>query len=57
MGKVKTKQLLKKIEAKSGVKFAVILLTHNDEGKSINESDLQPRARQNIIFNMGYFIL
>lgn len=34
----------------------MILLTDDDEGRAKGVADLQPRARQNVIFEMGYFI-
>ena len=38
------------------VRFAVVLLTPDDEGRIRGEeSDLKPRARQNVIFELGYF--
>ena len=38
------------------VGFAVVLLTPDDEGRLKGEdSDLRPRARQNVIFELGYF--
>ena len=40
----------------SDVNFAIILLTADDEGRSIKESDFKVRARQNVVFEMGYFI-
>lgn len=36
--------------------FAIILLTADDEGKSKRETDYKTRARQNVVFEMGYFI-
>ena len=36
--------------------FAIILLTYDDVGKAITETNLRARARQNVIFEMGYFI-
>lgn len=40
-----------------GAGFAVVLFTPDDEGSLANgTSGLQPRARQNVIFELGYFI-
>jgi len=50
------KTIIEKIEANSDVKFAIILLTDDDLGKAKNVTELNPRARQNVIFEMGYFI-
>lgn len=36
--------------------FAIVLLTPDDEGKSIKDTVLQKRARQNVILELGYFI-
>lgn len=33
--------------------FAIILYTKCDEGKAVEESDLKPRARQNVVFEHG----
>jgi predicted nucleotide-binding protein len=35
---------------------AIILMTADDEGKSKKEIDTKPRARQNVIFEAGYFM-
>jgi len=48
--------IIEKFEDYSGVDFAVALWTADDEGKSKMESDLTDRARQNVIFETGYFI-
>jgi predicted nucleotide-binding protein len=46
-----------KLEAFSGVGFAVILLTPDDVGGLGSEPDkLKPRARQNVILELGYFL-
>lgn len=34
---------------------AIILLTPDDEARVIGTEDLRPRARQNVIFELGYF--
>jgi len=49
--------LIQKLEAnaqKTG--FAVVLLTADDEGKAKRDSDYRPRARQNVVFELGFFI-
>lgn len=48
--------IIEKIEANSDVGFAVILLTPDDLGKAKGEDELQFRARQNVILELGYFI-
>jgi predicted nucleotide-binding protein len=37
----------------SDVAFAIVLYTRCDEGKAVEESDLKPRARQNVVFEHG----
>ena len=48
--------IIEKLEHNSDVKFAVVLLTPDDLGKSVRGTELRPRARQNVIFELGYFI-
>ncbi|QBZ98493.1 TIR domain-containing protein [Flavobacterium sangjuense] len=51
------KTIIEKFEKNSSdVNFAIILLTADDEGKAKNETDFKTRARQNVVFEMGYFI-
>lgn len=40
----------------SEVGFAVILLTADDRGGAMTSDQLQPRARQNVVFELGYFV-
>ncbi len=48
--------IIEKFEQHSNdVNFAIILLTADDEGKAKKEKGYKPRARQNVIFEMGYF--
>lgn len=47
--------IIEKIEAHSDVGFAVILLTPDDIG-SVKDGELQPRARQNVLLELGYFV-
>ncbi|MCI4056941.1 nucleotide-binding protein [Bacillus cereus] len=53
--------IIEKFEAHSDVKYAFVLLTPDDIGCSVNDKD-QPvedykfRARQNVIFELGFFI-
>lgn len=37
----------------SDVAFAIVLYTRCDEGKAVEESNLKPRARQNVVFEHG----
>ncbi len=50
------KTIIEKFEKHSDVGFAIILLTDDDFGKAKSEDNLNPRARQNVILEMGYFI-
>jgi predicted nucleotide-binding protein len=43
-------------EESEGVGFAVVLMTPDDVGKARDASDLNPRARQNVVFELGFFI-
>jgi predicted nucleotide-binding protein len=47
--------IIEKFEAHADVGFAVILLTPDDEGRAKGK-ELQARARQNVILELGYFI-
>lgn len=48
--------IIEKIEANSNVGFAIVLYTPCDFGRSSNIQEEQPRARQNVIFEHGYFV-
>ncbi|PWK15970.1 TIR domain-containing protein [Tumebacillus permanentifrigoris] len=54
--------VIEKIEEHSEVGFAIILITPDDVGtlqeefKTIGVTSLKPRARQNVILELGYFI-
>ena len=53
----KGRTTIEKLESYANVGFAVILLTPDDIGASKGEEDkLQPRARQNVILELGYFL-
>jgi len=47
---------IEKFEAHSDVAFAVVLLTPDDMGGLASAEQLNPRARQNVILELGYFI-
>lgn len=47
--------IIEKIEAHGDVGYAVVLLTPDDVGGA-NGAQTQPRARQNVILELGYFI-
>jgi len=49
--------IIEKIEQYSDVSFAVVLVTPDDEGRAQGSiGELQPRARQNVIMELGYFV-
>ena len=49
--------VIEKFEENSkNVGFAVVLFTLDDKGRSVKEDDLKPRARQNVVFELGYFV-
>ncbi|NIE82528.1 MULTISPECIES: nucleotide-binding protein [unclassified Burkholderia] len=47
--------IIEKFEAHGDVGFAVVLLTPDDEGRAMG-GELQLRARQNVVLELGYFI-
>lgn len=50
------KTIIEKFEKHSNVGFAVVLLTLDDFGGSVQDADTQnPRARQNVVLELGYF--
>lgn len=48
--------VIEKVEANADVSFAVVLLTPDDLGRGVKDTDLEPRARQNVLLELGYFI-
>ena len=54
----KGRTIIEKFEDYAGVGFAVILLTSDDVGKLNDDgaSELKPRARQNVILELGFFL-
>jgi len=49
--------VIEKVEGHSDMGFAVVLLTPDDVGApKATPNDLKPRARQNVIFELGYFV-
>jgi len=52
------KTIIEKFESYSDVGFALVLLTGDDQGsaKGMVPEQLKPRARQNVVFELGYFI-
>lgn len=52
------KTIIEKFETHSDVKFAIVLLSPDDKGCLIKDNfkNAKPRARQNVILELGYFI-
>jgi predicted nucleotide-binding protein len=51
------RHLLTKFRDESeGAGFAVVLMTPDDEGGLAGGADCRPRARQNVVFELGFFI-
>lgn len=49
--------LIEKLEAHADVSFAVVILTGDDSGgPSGHPESAQPRGRQNVVFELGYFV-
>jgi predicted nucleotide-binding protein len=48
--------LTKFIDEADLVGFAVVIMTDDDAGKEKSSKELQPRARQNVVFELGYLI-
>ncbi len=51
----KGRTLIEKFEANSDVGFAVVILTADDTG-GVHNGEQRPRARQNVLLELGYFI-
>jgi len=52
----KGRTIITKFREEADVGFAVVLMTPDDVGKAKDASDLNPRARQNVVFELGFFI-
>ena len=50
------RSVIEKVEANAEVGFAVVLLTPDDLGRAKSADDLEPRARQNVLLELGYFL-
>lgn len=50
------KTIIDKIKENSDVGCAIVLMTADDLGKAKEEENLKPRARQNVVFEAGYFL-
>lgn len=47
--------IIEKVELHGDVQFAIVILTPDDEGRA-KGGVLQPRARQNVVLELGYFL-
>jgi len=52
----RSQTIIEKIESYSDVGFSIILYTPCDIGGSASSEETQPRARQNVVFEHGYFV-
>jgi predicted nucleotide-binding protein len=43
-------------EEAADIRFAIVLMTPDDHGAQASEPNLRPRARQNVVFELGFFI-
>jgi predicted nucleotide-binding protein len=50
------KTIIEKFEKYSSTRYAIVLFTPDDLGRSAKEGELKPRARQNVVLELGYFI-
>lgn len=50
------KTIIEKLEQHASVVYAVVLLTPDDVGRSVKDTELKPRARQNVVLEFGYFL-
>ena len=48
--------IIEKIENNSETNAAICLFTADDDGKAANSSEVNKRARQNVVFEAGFFI-
>lgn len=52
----KGKTIVEKLEHYGNVGYAIVLLTPCDLGKAYGDAEFRPRARQNVIAELGFFI-
>ncbi len=52
----RSRTVIEKIEAHSDVGFAIVLLTPDDEGRPRGTDKFEPRPRQNVLLELGYFM-
>lgn len=51
------KTIIEKFEKHSDVSYAIVLLSPDDVGKAkVNQGQLNQRARQNVVFELGFFM-
>lgn len=48
--------IIEKFEDYADVPFAIVLFSPDDLGKSKDDENLNPRPRQNVVFELGFFI-
>lgn len=48
--------LIEKFTDYANVEYAIVILTADDLGRDKDKDQLSPRARQNVIFELGYFL-
>ncbi|HEV2864645.1 MAG TPA: TIR domain-containing protein [Pyrinomonadaceae bacterium] len=48
--------VIESFEERARVGFAIAIMTPDDTGGLLNSEERRPRARQNVIFELGYFI-
>lgn len=48
--------IIEKFEDYSDLDFAIVLFSDDDVGKAKEEDELKPRPRQNVVFELGFFI-
>lgn len=48
--------IIEKLERNASVEFAVVLMTGDDTGSKKGAPTLNPRARQNVLLELGYFL-
>ena len=48
--------IIEKFEDYADVPFAIVLFSPDDLGKAVGEDSLKPRPRQNVVFELGFFI-
>jgi predicted nucleotide-binding protein len=52
----KGQTIIEKLESYADVPFAIVLFTPDDLGRGAKEKELRPRARQNVVLELGFFV-